>query len=175
MSLYPCEIGRERAIEARPCQTSRVVGALAVAVALGALCTGLPVAAALYKWTDANGRVVYSDQPPPGDVKVETIAGPPPPANPNAPKELANKEMELKKQQSTAADNAKKTAQQRADAEKVALACRDARVRLGSLAATQSPLYQLNEKGETVFMDDAERSRQRDDVQTFLRANCSKS
>ena len=58
-----------------------------------------PVAAALYKWTDANGRVVYSDQPPPGNVKVDTLAGPPPPANPNAVKELASKEADAKKQQ----------------------------------------------------------------------------
>ena len=30
--------------------------------------------AALYKWTDANGRVVYSDQPPPA-VKAESQRG----------------------------------------------------------------------------------------------------
>ena len=48
-----------------------------------------PASAAIYKWTDANGRVVYSDQPPPANVKVEAIAPPPPPANPNAVKELA--------------------------------------------------------------------------------------
>ena len=53
-------------------------------------------AAALYKWTDASGRIVYSDQPPPGNVKSEILKGPPPPANPNAVKDLANKELEYK-------------------------------------------------------------------------------
>src|SRR5512138_466714 len=56
-------------------------------------------AATLYKWTDASGRVVYSDQPPPANVKSEVLKGPPPPANPNAAKDLANKELEYKQRQ----------------------------------------------------------------------------
>ena len=54
----------------------------AVAFVSAALSSQHRRGAALYKWTDANGRVVYSDQPPAGDVKVDTVAGPPPPANP---------------------------------------------------------------------------------------------
>ncbi len=90
---------------------------LAVAFVLAAFCAAQPALGALYKWVDSNGRVVYSDQPPTGDVKVETISGPPPPANPNAPQELANKQMESRKQQTEAAASAKKAVQQRADAE----------------------------------------------------------
>ncbi|MCC6869698.1 MAG: DUF4124 domain-containing protein, partial [Burkholderiales bacterium] len=41
-------------------------------LAAGALALAGTSAAALYKWTDASGRVVYSDQPPTGNVKVET-------------------------------------------------------------------------------------------------------
>jgi len=37
--------------------------------ALGVVLAAGPAAAALYKWTDASGRVVYSDQPPPPSVK----------------------------------------------------------------------------------------------------------
>ena len=47
--------------------------ALALAL-LGGLALPARVAA-LYKWIDANGRVVYSDQPPPGNVKAEIVAG----------------------------------------------------------------------------------------------------
>ena len=36
------------------------------------LLAAVPAAAALYKWIDANGRVIYSDQPPPANVKAET-------------------------------------------------------------------------------------------------------
>src|SRR4029453_18753239 len=67
-----------------------------------------------YKWTDANGRVVYSDQPPLGDVKIETLQGPPPPANPNAVKEMAVKDLELKKRQTDAVEKDKKADPQRA-------------------------------------------------------------
>ena len=37
---------------------------------LAATCAGT-AAAALYKWTDAQGRIVYSDQPPAANVKTE--------------------------------------------------------------------------------------------------------
>ncbi len=132
-----------------------------------------PAWAALYKWTDANGVVVYSDQPPPGNVKVETIAGPPPPANPNAAKELVNKEMDLKKQQATAVETNKKAAQQRADAERLAGLCRDARAELKTLATDQILLYSINEKGEQVLMNDVERKKRRSTLENFLKASCS--
>jgi Domain of unknown function (DUF4124) len=141
----------------------------------GALALAPPASGALYKWTDANGVVVYSDQPPPGNVKVDKIAGPPPPANPNAAKDLANKEIELKKQQASTAEAAKKTGQQRADADRQASACRDARAELSRLAADQVLLYSVNEKGEQVFMNDAERRRRREAAETFLRTNCPPS
>ena len=35
------------------------------------LAIALPAPAAMYKWVDAQGRVQYSDQPPPPGVKVE--------------------------------------------------------------------------------------------------------
>ncbi len=36
-----------------------------------ALISGAVAAQAVYRWTDANGRVIYSDQPPPPGVKGE--------------------------------------------------------------------------------------------------------
>jgi len=32
-----------------------------------------PALADMYKWTDENGKTHYSDQPPPGTTKSETI------------------------------------------------------------------------------------------------------
>ncbi len=60
---------------------SRSKLAMFAAGALAAFCAG-SAPAALYKWTDAQGRIVYSDQPPMGNVKSEQLRGPPPPANP---------------------------------------------------------------------------------------------
>lgn len=53
---------------------------LLMLLAVGA-CT-LPAAAAVYKWTDAEGRIHYSDSPPPDrkaaqvKIKVNSISGP---------------------------------------------------------------------------------------------------
>src|SRR5216117_1698240 len=79
-------------------------------------------AAALYKWVDANGRVVYSDQPPPGNVKSEIVKPPPPPANPEAAKELADEQSAIKlrdkkrAEDAKAAEKAASTSQRRRDA-----------------------------------------------------------
>ena len=64
---------------------------------------------------DASGRVVYSDQPPTGNVKVEQIQGPSARSNPNAGKELATKEAEFKKRQLDAVEKEKKSDSERAD------------------------------------------------------------
>ena len=82
-------------------------------------------AAALYKWTDAQGRIVYSDQPPAANVKTEQLRAPPPPANPNAAKELAQREAEFRKRQAEARrSRAPKADKERADAAKRAEALR---------------------------------------------------
>jgi hypothetical protein len=144
----------------------------AAAALVGALCIASPASSTLYKWTDAAGVVVYSDQPPPGNAKVEIISGPPPPANPNAAKELANKELDLKKRQASAAEDTKKAAQERVDAEKQAGLCRDNRAQLSRLAADQVVLYTINEKGEQVVLSETERRRRREASEAYIRANC---
>lgn len=129
-------------------------------------------AAALYKWTDANGRVVYSDQPPTGNVKYEVVTGAPPPSNPNAAKELAGKEVDFKKRQTEAA-----AAQTKADGERVAQAkkqetCERARSNIRQLGAEQIQLVRHNEKGEIIVLDEATRRRERAEIEAWVKANC---
>jgi hypothetical protein len=128
--------------------------------------------AALYKWTDANGRVVYSDQPPPGNAKVETLSGPPPPANPNAVKEMVNKEAELKKQQLDRTEAAQKVDKEAVEARRVREACVKARDQVRQLAATQDVLVRINEKGERVVIDPETRQRERENVEKWIGQNC---
>ena len=142
------------------------------AMVCGCLGAAGTVSATLYKWTDANGRIVYSDQPPTGDVKVETINAPPPPANPNAVKEMAAKDAESKKQKLATQESAQKSEQQRVDNVKRLETCKDAQAQMRQLAAEQIPLVKLNEKGETVYLDDTERRKKRIEVETWVRANC---
>jgi hypothetical protein len=47
--------------------------ALALAAALVLLGTALPAAAVVYKWVDPQGRIHYSDLPPPPDGKLLSV------------------------------------------------------------------------------------------------------
>jgi hypothetical protein len=131
-------------------------GALALALLAG------PTFAALYKWTDPNGRVVYSDQPPPGNVKVETISGPPPPSNPTAVKDLANKELEFKQRQLEKADAEKVAANEQKTAKEKAENCALVQGQLKQLGDDGLVLWRVNASGERAEMTPAERRAERD-------------
>ena len=145
------------------------VWVLAAALALVAA----PALATTYKWTDANGRVIYSDQPPPGDVKVESIAAPPPPANPNAVKELASKEAELQQKKLQRADEEGKATKARLETDRKREQCGKARGQMIMLQSDQNQLYRSNDKGQQVFMDGAARRREQEQLGTWIRENCS--
>jgi hypothetical protein len=142
-----------------------------VAAALGLI--SVPGLAATYKWTDANGRVVYSDQPPNGNFKVEAIGAPPPPANPNAVKELAAKEAEVQQRRLLRAGEETKAAKASLDAESKREQCGKARGQLAMLQSDQNLLYRSNEKGERVLMDGTARRQEREQLEVWFRGNCT--
>lgn len=131
-----------------------------------------PAQAALYKWTDANGRVVYSDQPPMGNFKAERVQGASPPSNPDAVKEMAAKEVELKKRQAAAAEIGKKTDAQRAEDTKRYDQCVRMQNQARALAAEQIALVRYTAKGEPVYIDDATRRKERAETEAWVKANC---
>ena len=152
---------------ARRWRLSRGYACAAFAVLATAIAS--PIAtAALYKWVDANGRVVYSDQPP-AHTKSELVGAAAPPANPDALKDLANKEAELKKRQADRAEDAQKSAKARADAQKVATFCTQARTQASGLRRTDVNMYRLNEKGERVPMDEAMRKAEADRLDAMMK------
>ena len=140
---------------------------------LGAALACAPALAALYKWTDANGRVIYSDQPPAGNVKVEIINGPPPPANPGALKDLVAKDAELKKAKQARAEDEAKSTKARVEANELRENCERARGQVFSLAnSDQVVLYTTNAQGERIALDDAARVRERQRLEAWIRDNC---
>jgi hypothetical protein len=146
-------------------------------VALAAVCAGLaltalPAGAVLYKWVDASGRVTYSDQPPPGNVKAEVVGAPPPAANPSAVRDLANQEADLKKQQTQRADDQKKAAKTRAEQMQLQQDCIDARARL-KLYQSNEPIGRIDENGQQVLIDDIARLETRDRLSQQIRDRCS--
>jgi Skp family chaperone for outer membrane proteins len=158
-----------------PGARSMARGAAACLVAAVALAlTAVPAAAVLYKWTDANGRVIYSDQPPNGNYKVEAINAPPPPANPNAVKELASKEAELQQKKILRADDEAKAAKTKAETDKKREQCGKMRGQIAMMQSEQNVvLFRSNEKGEPVYMDDAARRKECDQLEAWVRENCA--
>ncbi len=145
----------------------------ALAIALATALAG-HAAAALYKWTDANGRVVYSDQPPPAgsNATAEVLRGPPPAANPQAVKEMAAKEVEFRKRQSDKAEDAKKADKARAEADKKNDYCAQLRYNARLLASDEN-VFRLDDKGERVFYEPEARQKELQRVESTLReANC---
>lgn len=147
--------------------------ALPAAVALACALVAGGAWAALYKWTDANGRVVYSDQPPGGGVKYEVLGNAPPPDNPNAVKDMANREAEFRKAQKERADQAAKNEKARADAVKKADVCQQARAGIRMYSAQNEVLTSTNDKGEQFVLDDAERLRRLAEQQRIAKEFCT--
>lgn len=153
----------------RHCSLHVVLAALAAGIMLA---SG-PATAVLYKWVDANGRVSYSDQPPPGNVKAEVVGGAPPPSAPDAIRTMANQEMDQKKRQAQRADDQKKAEKMRADAALQKQACTEAQARIKIYEADQLLLMRVNEKGEPVYMDDATRVKERERLDAQIRERCA--
>lgn len=136
---------------------------------LAAIALATPAVAALYKWTDENGRTVYSDQPPPAHIKSEVMGGAPPPANPDAVKDMANREAEFRKRQMDKAEDTKKSEKSRAEAQKLATFCTQARVQAAGLRRADVAMYRLNDKGERVALDEAGRRAEADKLEALAR------
>jgi hypothetical protein len=141
------------------------------AIAMLALVT-LPAAAALYKWTDANGRVVYSDQPPTG-VNAERISGAAPPSNPNAMRELAQKDADINKRQQQRAEAAANDEKADAETKKKFERCAQMRGQIKSLQQDLA-VYRYDDKGQKVYLDTYARQKSIADNEKVLRdLNCA--
>ncbi|MBS0326282.1 MAG: DUF4124 domain-containing protein [Proteobacteria bacterium] len=142
--------------------------AAGLALAIG---TATPVAAAVYKWTDSQGRVVYSDQPPPPSVTGAELKAPPPPANPNAAKELAQQEAAYQKRTSDAATAQAAAAKARADEADHAHGCAMAKSTLLQLADGSVPITRYGANGQRETMSDAARTQEQARVTAWMRDN----
>ena len=143
---------------------------LAFPLAVGAMAAG---AQSLYKWVDENGRVTYSDQPPPSaNVKSQGQVRAVQPINSSAATEIAKQDTAFKKRQE---DAAKKAAEQdkkeKAEATK-AENCSRAR---GDLRAIRNnaPIARIMENGERVLLDPAMRDSEGRRIENYIEENCA--
>jgi hypothetical protein len=156
---------------------------ISVAIAL-ALCVALPASAQMYKWVDSNGKVHYSDKPPPGNVKTETLREAPRPASAPAateakgeakkdaakgetkadapkagPRTPAEQEQAFRKRQAEAAKAQEEAAKKDAEARQRAENCRRAKAALASLELGGRQT-RIDEKGERVYLSDQQVSQE---------------
>ena len=136
------------------------------AFAAGMMLAAGPAGAVLYKWVDASGRVSYSDQPPPVNVKAEIVGA-------AAARDMANQDLELKKRQAQRAADQKKAEKVRADAAQQQQACTQARAEIKIYEADELIISRINEKGEAVYLDDAMRMRERERLGAQIRQFCA--
>ncbi|MDO8465423.1 MAG: DUF4124 domain-containing protein [Gallionella sp.] len=146
--------------------------------------TSANVFADLKKWTDADGKVHYSDQPPPANVKAKTLRTSPVAGSlmsasgvaaasaPAAPKTIAEAEAEYKKAQKAKKEAAEKAAQEQAQAEEIKTVCAGLRQNLMALESGMRTQI-LNAKGEPAYMDDNQRqqgiAKARQDISTYCK------
>jgi Domain of unknown function (DUF4124) len=146
--------------------------ALVIPAALAFLLCAAAAQAALYKWVDASGTVVYSDQPPPGGIKSEIVTAPvAPPSNPNAVKDMANRDLEQKKRLAQQAQDEKAADKARVDENRKREACSQMRSGLRVLQSGD-PLYRIDENGKRVDMDDAAKAKERERLEGEIRERC---
>ena len=142
-----------------------------LALALVVLALAPLASAQLYKWVDKDGKVHYSDQPPPAQASKQINVAPGP-ATP-APSAL-EKDKALDKNRSEARDAAKKAG----DAERIAKQkqeeCDRARSFLKGLE-NGGRFVTFDAKGERVFMEqeqiDAETAKARKNVEEACKAS----
>ncbi len=138
--------------------------------------------AALNKWVDKNGDVHYSDQPPPANVKAQTlrpIGSAVPAAKPSqsaasapaAAKTVAEREAELKKAQQAKKEAADKAAQEQAQKEANKTNCAAAQQNLRTLQEG-TRMVEIDANGERSYLDDAQRQQRTVKAQQDISAFC---
>jgi len=148
-----------------------------------ALATPMLVDAQIYKWKDKNGVTRYSDTPPTDNVKVDKIGKekttkPAPAAekeaNPAANnKTQPNSEDEAAQLRARNAEIEKKNKEEKAAQAKLkAENCRSAKADYETFIQG-GRIYQMNEKGEREYFDDAALNERKAQAQANMQQYCN--
>jgi hypothetical protein len=128
--------------------------------------------AALYKWTDASGKIHYSDQPPIIDTQsLKSSHTGQAEATSQATKSLNAKDQEYQKRRK---DEDEARAKADAEAERMRVKrenCTRARNALDTLQNTPR-VYSTNAAGQRVYLDDAARASAQASAQKSVSENC---
>lgn len=136
----------------------------------------LPAAAEMYRWVDKDGRVHYSDQPPPATIKQQKQmkqrvrpAGPTPSADTPS---YVDKEADFRKRQVEQAE--KQAADQKAQqaAAEKQQNCERSRQHLATLQSG-SRIARANAQGEREYLDEAQIAQEIREAQQAIAQWCN--
>lgn len=133
--------------------------------------------AEISRWVDSDGQVHYSDQIAPPDVQKKTLRSVDntqasrDPSSVGAPKTIAEREAELKKNEIAKKAAAAKEAQNQAAAAAQKTGCANAQQNL-SILNTGMRLMETDANGQIGYMDDNQRTQRIARAQADISANC---
>lgn len=143
---------------------------LLLAMIGGAWLVSAPAGAQTYKWTDADGKIHYSDRPPPANAKEPVTIKPrkssapattasPPASDKGAtaakPRTYVEQEAEFKKRQVETAEREAADKKKAAEAAEKKQNCEQARAQLKNLQSGER-ITRSNAQGEREYMTDAQ-------------------
>lgn len=148
------------------------------AVLIALLVALLFVAGAVYKWVDKEGKVHYSDKPPPGQAAQPVAVAPGPTAEQQmqaAARLQALQESSQRESATREAEHAQQQSAQRSEMLEGALAvqvCADARVQRMTLDL-QMPIYRRGRGSERIYLADADRPAEKQRLDATIAEFCS--
>jgi len=127
-------------------------------IAMAILLATATVAAQVYKWVDKDGKVQYTDTPPPAsatktEAKKLDAAPASAPAAGAAAKSLADRSKDFDKRKTEDAEKQKKAEVDKKNADIAAANCKDAKTNLKTLESGR-PLVRTTETGDREVMSD---------------------
>ena len=128
------------------------------------------VAQSMYKWVDEKGVTHFSETPPP-DGKAEAKKITVKPIGEEKPRADNWKERDQQSRQSKAKQEVADEAQRMKDQQGRAQRCRTAQ-RQVDIYRNSGTVFQLNDKGERVFLEDSQRSSELRRWEEAVRDNC---
>lgn len=142
-----------------------------------AACTA-SVQAQVYKWVDKDGKVQYSDQPPPPDATksalqkvLPTSSSPAASQGDKAAEKAPDKGKEFVKRRSDSAEKQKKGDEASKLAQRKQESCDDARANLKGLEAG-GRISKTDANGERYFLDDDQRQQEIARTQGVVAESC---
>lgn len=143
---------------------------LAVGLAVVLLTVG-----AIYKWTDKEGKVHYSDTPPPGEHQVVTVQPGPTAEQQVQARQRAQAIAETVQPDEAATSTAaagSKPQEAIVDPDRAARSCADAMVQRQTLDL-QTPVYRRSGPGDFQYLADADRPAEKARLDAAIRTWCS--